>query len=162
MLQYKETIPQHLVPQNIQWIALHIILFFTNSIFVEFHFLLTHSSYETYRKDKQYTQLSSDTFWEKWCWAPLRVVEHIQGPELKTHRFMSVWPYSLSKTVRPCSHTLNYRCSSLRSTGCVGTLFFLKDSTIHCGLEEKNEKKRGVSFIMIRNAALTCTMWRHR
>lgn len=139
-------------------------IFFHNSIFVEAHFLLTHSSYETYRKDKQYTQLLSDILWEKWCWAPLRVVEHIEGLELKTHRFLSFWPYPLSKTIQPCFHSLwplNYRCSSLRSTECVGTLFFLKDSTTHCGLEKK-WKEEGVSFIMIRTAALTSTMWRHR
>lgn len=41
--------------------------------------------------------------WEELCRAPLRVVEHIQGPELNTHRSLSSWAHSVFKTIRPCS-----------------------------------------------------------
>lgn len=68
----------------------------------------------------------------------------------------SLKQFGLVHSLRP----LNYRCSSSRSAGCAGILFFLKDMTTRCG-GGKKMRGRETSFIMIRTAALTRAMWQH-
>lgn len=120
----------------------------SSSTLIEFHFVLTCSANETHSKDKQFTQRAAGRLWGKWCRAPLGAVEHIKDqswtlidsclfgltPSLKQSGLVrSLWP-------------LNYRCSSSRSAGCAGTLFFLKDTTTHCGWEKKTRGKRNVVY----------------
>lgn len=95
------------------------------------------------------SQQTPDSLWEKWCWAPLRGVEHVQGPE-------PVWPSPVpnSSALFPLSAAFELQVLILEVYWMCQRIILPQSSDNPPWMEEKWEDGR-MSFIMMCSAALT-------